>query len=172
MSFTSSADIGDWNRIADAYAQVARSDDFINRQFKTVLWECLGDVSDLGCGAGWLSAQRLTLEPRSLMRTFQAKRAPKCLTRLDGWVKIDVISAYSYALRSALVLHEVPLALHPFLSSNSNGQCFRGSLARHCPIPLDVVEAPVASAGAVAFTGVGRAVGHGRVWGGSGTVFL
>ncbi len=64
MSFSSSSsnDIKDWNRIADAYAGTARSDDFVNRQFKTVLWECLGDVRDkdvldLGCGAGWLSKQ-------------------------------------------------------------------------------------------------------------------
>jgi 2-polyprenyl-3-methyl-5-hydroxy-6-metoxy-1,4-benzoquinol methylase len=63
MSFSSSSsDIKDWNRIADAYAQAAQPDDFINRQFTTVLWECLGDVRDLdvldlGCGAGWLSKQ-------------------------------------------------------------------------------------------------------------------
>lgn len=61
-STSSSADINDWNRIADAYAHAAQPDDFVNRQFKTVLWECLGDVRDLnvldlGCGAGWLSAQ-------------------------------------------------------------------------------------------------------------------
>jgi len=64
MSFSSSSsnDIKDWNRIADAYAGAARDDDFVNRQFKSVLWECLGDVRDkdvldLGCGAGWLSKQ-------------------------------------------------------------------------------------------------------------------
>lgn len=63
MSSTSSTrDIHDWNRIAGAYAGASADDDFINRQFKTVLWECLGEVGDLnvldlGCGAGWLCAQ-------------------------------------------------------------------------------------------------------------------
>ena len=63
MSSTSSTrDINDWNRIAGTYTQFAGGDDFINRQFKTVMWECLGDVRDLhvldlGCGAGWLAAQ-------------------------------------------------------------------------------------------------------------------
>jgi len=56
----SAKDIEDWNRIATFYAQLAGPDDFINRQFTSVLWESLGDVQglqvlDLGCGAGWLS---------------------------------------------------------------------------------------------------------------------
>jgi SAM-dependent methyltransferase len=55
-------DIEDWNRVAVRYSQSASPDHFINRQFKSVLWESLGDVRDmrvldLGCGPGWLSRQ-------------------------------------------------------------------------------------------------------------------
>lgn len=58
----STDDIKDWDRIASRYVQSVGPDDFINRQFTSVLWECLGDVRnkevlDLGCGAGWLSQQ-------------------------------------------------------------------------------------------------------------------
>ena len=55
-------DIKDWNKIAGSYAQSAGPNDFVNRQFTSVLWESLGNVQglqvlDLGCGAGWLSQQ-------------------------------------------------------------------------------------------------------------------
>ncbi len=68
---TSTDDINDWNRIAATYAGASAGDDFVNRQFKTVLWECLGDVRDLdvldlGCGAGWLSGQLLQSSARVL----------------------------------------------------------------------------------------------------------
>lgn len=67
----STGDINDWNRIAATYAEVSAGDDFVNRQFKSVLWECLGDVRgldvlDLGCGAGWLSQQLLQSGARVL----------------------------------------------------------------------------------------------------------
>lgn len=57
----STADISDWDRIADAYAaQAGNHNDLLYQQFRTVLWECLGDlhgcdVLDVGCGHGWLS---------------------------------------------------------------------------------------------------------------------
>jgi trans-aconitate methyltransferase len=58
----SNEDIEDWNRVAARYSESAHSDHFINRQFKTVLWDSLGDIRgirilDLGCGPGWLSRQ-------------------------------------------------------------------------------------------------------------------
>lgn len=58
----SNEDIDDWNRIAAPYEKSAGPDHFINRQFKFVLWDSLGDIRamrvlDLGCGPGWLSQQ-------------------------------------------------------------------------------------------------------------------
>ena len=58
----SSQDIADWNRIAPHYEESVDGDDFINRQFKDVLWDSLGEIRglqvlDLGCGTGWLSQQ-------------------------------------------------------------------------------------------------------------------
>ena len=58
----SNKDIDDWNRIAAPYGKSASPDHFINRQFKSVLWDSLGDIQavrilDLGCGPGWLSQQ-------------------------------------------------------------------------------------------------------------------
>lgn len=59
---TSIEDIKDWNQVAGCYMEFAGADDFINCQFKAVLWESLGDIRglqvlDLGCGPGWLSQQ-------------------------------------------------------------------------------------------------------------------
>lgn len=59
----SAEDLRDWNRSAAAYGETKGvAEDRIYRQFKSVLWECLGevqglDVLELGCGHGWLSKE-------------------------------------------------------------------------------------------------------------------
>ena len=65
MSKESKRDLFDWNQAADVFSQaVGNSDDRIYQQLQPVLWDALGNVSemnvlDLGCGHGWLSGELL-----------------------------------------------------------------------------------------------------------------